>query len=208
MLGNGRTQHTHTHTQHNTLTTHTHTHTHVQPGDQFYAGDFEAPAAMDETFGADVTMGLDDMPEPEQQQEHEQPEGEEERAQGQAETDGDAQPRGDADALYTGEDEEVVTSEQFAESGWTRRSKQVLSSFQGQLKKQDTLSFNTVTRGFNRKEAAQMLHEVLVLKTRGFIEVHQEEPFADIVISDADDADDEADGDEEEEERAVEQTSS
>lgn len=35
----------------------------------------------------------------------------------------------------------------------------------------------------NRKEAAHVFHEMLVLKTKGFIDLLQQEPYADILIS-------------------------
>ncbi|EGD72673.1 hypothetical protein PTSG_04404 [Salpingoeca rosetta] len=134
---------------------------------EMYAGDFDAPAPMDETahdmtFGGDMTADMT-LPEPEQE---------------------------------AVEQVDVLTAEQYEDAGWSRRSKQVLDSFRMQLSKEKSLSYNKLTRGFNRKEAAHMLHEVLVLTTKGFIEVDQEEPYADITISEAegdDDADDSED---------------
>jgi cohesin complex subunit SCC1 len=47
----------------------------------------------------------------------------------------------------------------------------------------DTLSYNDLTRNKNRRVAAVCLFELLVLKTKDYVEIEQDSPFADISIT-------------------------
>mmetsp|Transcript_30880 Transcript_30880/g.77539 ORF Transcript_30880/g.77539 Transcript_30880/m.77539 type:complete len:262 (+) Transcript_30880:57-842(+) len=51
------------------------------------------------------------------------------------------------------------------------------------LTTQENVSYEQIVEGKKRKTVAQSFFELLVLKTGGFIDVQQEEPFGDILIS-------------------------
>ncbi|EDQ91870.1 uncharacterized protein MONBRDRAFT_35988 [Monosiga brevicollis MX1] len=81
------------------------------------------------------------------------------------------------------EDEMLVTSAQFEAAGWSKRTKKMLSNFQTYFQETDELSYETLTTNHTRRAAAQTLLEVLVLKSKGFIDVEQAEPFGDISLT-------------------------
>ena len=47
----------------------------------------------------------------------------------------------------------------------------------------DELSYNDMTRNKSRRTAAACLFELLVLKTKDYIEIEQSAPFADITVT-------------------------
>lgn len=57
------------------------------------------------------------------------------------------------------------------------------SSGQDNVEKLDMVSYNDLSQGVTRRTAAAVFFEILQLKTLNFIELNQEEPFGDIIIS-------------------------
>ena len=77
--------------------------------------------------------------------------------------------------------EEVEEKVEIDEQGWTKRSRMMYSTLQknglGKSKKMSTF----IEGG--RSNAAAVFYEILLLKTRDYIDVKQSEPFAEIMIS-------------------------
>ncbi|KAF3783918.1 Sister chromatid cohesion 1 protein 3 [Nymphaea thermarum] len=88
----------------------------------------------------------------------------------------------EADASQTG------TTQDRAER-WSVRTRAVAQylkkSFKGPLDSPGRLNLSNILEGRRRKECARMFYEVLVLKSRGCIELYQEKPYDDITISQA-----------------------
>ncbi|XP_042477211.1 sister chromatid cohesion 1 protein 2 isoform X2 [Macadamia integrifolia] len=72
--------------------------------------------------------------------------------------------------------------------GWTVRTRKVAKylqkSFLNQKEQEDKekLSLEDVLKGKTRKESARLFYEILVLKTKGFVDVKQENPYDDILV--------------------------
>jgi cohesin complex subunit SCC1 len=70
----------------------------------------------------------------------------------------------------------------YVESGITDRTLKVMNIFNEAFKAQTEINLNKMIEGKKRITAARCFYEVLVLKTKNFIDVRQESPYADIVI--------------------------
>eukprot|EP00742_Colponemidia_sp_Colp-10_P004357 GILJ01004649.1.p1 GENE.GILJ01004649.1~~GILJ01004649.1.p1 ORF type:complete len:570 (-),score=150.44 GILJ01004649.1:162-1871(-) len=98
------------------------------------------------------------------------------------------QQEGEEEEEEQGGEEEEATAETSSSNvvsnvPWSQRSAKMLQLLQSELKgKTKTLSLNSLTAGKDRKTAAGSFFELLVLKTRDFIDVEQREPFGDIKI--------------------------
>lgn len=74
------------------------------------------------------------------------------------------------------------------ECGWTGRTRivarhlQRLSHKQRKGGEEDVLRLSQVSRGKTKKESARLFYEILVLKSKGYIEVEQEEAHGDILM--------------------------
>eukprot|EP00127_Corallochytrium_limacisporum_P007265 Clim_evm6s246 gene=Clim_evmTU6s246 len=79
------------------------------------------------------------------------------------------------------------TDEQYGEEGvWAPRTRAVKNFLESALEKEQELSFHGLLGpNCGRKTAAQGLFEILLLKTRGHINITQAEPCGDIVIEQA-----------------------
>ncbi|KAJ4960639.1 hypothetical protein NE237_020549 [Protea cynaroides] len=72
--------------------------------------------------------------------------------------------------------------------GWTVRTRSVArylqKSFpdQKEQKDEESLSLGAVLVGRTRKESARLFYEILVLKTKGFVDVKQENPYDDVLV--------------------------
>lgn len=67
-------------------------------------------------------------------------------------------------------------------SGLNERTRAVMAVLQQQFAQQVSISFDEVTSGVTKRAAASCFLEVLQLKTRGFLEATQSEPFGDITL--------------------------
>jgi cohesin complex subunit SCC1 len=81
-----------------------------------------------------------------------------------------------------GEDR-LVTAGEFEDEHVTKRTKKMMTSLRAGFGEADEIRFSEMAGGKNRRVAAACLFELLVLKTKDFIQVHQPEPYADIVIT-------------------------
>ena len=65
---------------------------------------------------------------------------------------------------------------------WSVGSKKMLDHLSAQFDKTDSneLSLEEQVRGKTRADAAKMFYQVLVLRTHGYLDVEQEEPYADV----------------------------
>jgi cohesin complex subunit SCC1 len=70
-----------------------------------------------------------------------------------------------------------------SQSGWSARTEKMRQTFQEHFEQADALSFDDLTQGQTRRQAACALFEVLVLKSKGLIGVNQRKPFGDIVLT-------------------------
>jgi Conserved region of Rad21 / Rec8 like protein len=66
---------------------------------------------------------------------------------------------------------------------WSANTMKMHNFLDRVLTSQESISYEQVVQGKKRKTVAQSFFELLVLKTGGFIDVQQEEPFGDIHIS-------------------------
>ncbi len=70
-----------------------------------------------------------------------------------------------------------------SESGWSVRTEKMRDTLQEHFQQADALSFNAMTAGQTRRQAACALFEVLVLKSKGFVNVKQPKAFGDIKLT-------------------------
>ncbi|XP_056176688.1 sister chromatid cohesion 1 protein 2 isoform X3 [Syzygium oleosum] len=74
------------------------------------------------------------------------------------------------------------------ESGWTGRTRivarhlQRISNKQSKSGEEDVLLLLQVSQGKTKKESARLFYEILVLKSKGYIEVEQEKAYGDILL--------------------------
>ena len=80
-----------------------------------------------------------------------------------------------------------VTAEEYSQTNWSERTQKVLNSLKLKFDAEpdQPLQYSKLA-GRSRRTAAVCLFELLVLKTRDFIEVDQEEPFGDITVTPTD----------------------
>ena len=83
-------------------------------------------------------------------------------------------------------DEQLVTAEQYEEDHLTKRTQKMMTSLKAGFEEADEITYNGMTTGKNRRTAAACLFELLVLKTKGYIEVDQAQPYADIIVTPTD----------------------
>ena len=88
---------------------------------------------------------------------------------------------------FSGDGEDrLVTSEEYEEEHLTKRTQKMMTSLKAGFEEADEITYNGMTAGKNRRTAAACLFELLVLKTKGYIEVVQPEPYADITVTPTD----------------------
>lgn len=83
-------------------------------------------------------------------------------------------------------EEHLITSEEYEEEHLTKRTQKMMSSLKAGFEDADEISYAGMTAGKNRRTAAACFFELLVIKTKGFIDVKQPEPYADIIITPTD----------------------
>uniref|UniRef100_A0A5S6Q888 Rad21/Rec8-like protein N-terminal domain-containing protein n=1 Tax=Trichuris muris TaxID=70415 RepID=A0A5S6Q888_TRIMR len=66
---------------------------------------------------------------------------------------------------------------------WTKKSQQLLTQIQNKTRDKSEVTFKELTKGSDRKTAAQKFYNVLELYKWNAIRMHQSEPFADMHIS-------------------------
>lgn len=76
-----------------------------------------------------------------------------------------------------------VTAEEYAHASWSKRTQKMVGNLRTAFENQDTLSFSEMTQRKTRRTAAACLFELLVLKTRDYIAINQNEPYSDITIT-------------------------
>eukprot|EP00038_Savillea_parva_P030200 m.76277 g.76277 ORF g.76277 m.76277 type:complete len:594 (+) comp9049_c0_seq2:93-1874(+) len=81
------------------------------------------------------------------------------------------------------EEEEIPGAEGFEADHLTRRTVKMINSLRLGFENVDELSYNDMTRNKSRRTAAACLFELLVLKTKDYIEIEQSAPFADITVT-------------------------
>jgi len=83
--------------------------------------------------------------------------------------------------------EEERKGEEEAASGaigtWNARTAKVFEVLQEQLREKDLLTFRDISAGISRRTAAGSFLEILQLKTWGYIDTTQDEPFGDITLA-------------------------
>eukprot|EP00035_Acanthoeca_spectabilis_P023278 m.448629 g.448629 ORF g.448629 m.448629 type:complete len:577 (-) comp19688_c0_seq1:1630-3360(-) len=82
-------------------------------------------------------------------------------------------------------EEEQITSTEFGEDHLTSRTKKMIESLQKGFEDSKTgaLSYNKMTQKKSRRTAAACLFELLVLKTKDYIDIEQDSPFGDLTIT-------------------------
>jgi cohesin complex subunit SCC1 len=70
-------------------------------------------------------------------------------------------------------------------NGWSKRTRKMHQFLSNTLVDDKPLQFNEMVQGKSRKTAACIFYELLVLKTTDYIDVQQDQPYADITISKA-----------------------
>ena len=83
----------------------------------------------------------------------------------------------------TVEGEELQTAEEYEQDHLTRRTVKMMSQLRAGFEVADELSYNDLTRNKSRRTAAACLFELLVLKTKDYVEIVQDAPFADITVT-------------------------
>ena len=78
---------------------------------------------------------------------------------------------------------DTADHESKSQSGWSKRTQAMKEKLQSEFEETETVSFKAMTTGGSRKNAATSLFELLVLKTKGFIDVEQPKAFGDIIVS-------------------------
>lgn len=92
---------------------------------------------------------------------------------------------GETSVLYEGDAEENPDSEAAA-AHLTKRTLRMMHNLKTGFSTADSLQYNAMTAGKSRRTAAACLFEMLVLKTKDFIEVKQDKPFGDITVTPTD----------------------
>lgn len=83
------------------------------------------------------------------------------------------------------EEEQFQTAEEFEAGHMTRRTVKMIEMLREGFEEEETLSYNELTRGKSRSTAAACLYELLILKTKDFVQIEQMAPFADITVTPA-----------------------
>eukprot|EP00042_Codosiga_hollandica_P049289 m.569987 g.569987 ORF g.569987 m.569987 type:complete len:535 (+) comp57845_c0_seq2:33-1637(+) len=68
-------------------------------------------------------------------------------------------------------------------AGWSQRTQKMKDALQTHFEQEPSLSFKTMTTNQTRRAAAASFFEILVLKTKGFIDVAQPGAFADVTLT-------------------------
>jgi cohesin complex subunit SCC1 len=79
--------------------------------------------------------------------------------------------------------EAMPETEEQTEKRTQKRTQQMQSALRSAFNYHGELSFKSLARNLNRKQAASRFYTVLVLKKHQAIEVHQAEAFGDIIIT-------------------------
>eukprot|EP01135_Chromosphaera_perkinsii_P011299 Nk52_evm80s2367 gene=Nk52_evmTU80s2367 len=69
------------------------------------------------------------------------------------------------------------------DKGYSKRTYKMFRNLRTAFETSDTISYNTITEKKDRRTASACLFELLVLKTREYIDVNQSEPFGDIEVT-------------------------
>ena len=67
-------------------------------------------------------------------------------------------------------------------TGYSSRTAAFVKNIKGAFEGSETLSYRGMTKRATKRKAAAVLFELLVLKTKGFVDVDQKEPYADITV--------------------------
>eukprot|EP00039_Didymoeca_costata_P019578 m.338093 g.338093 ORF g.338093 m.338093 type:complete len:553 (-) comp18312_c0_seq1:82-1740(-) len=93
------------------------------------------------------------------------------------------QTLGDSLMNNTDEDVSLIASDEHV---LTVRTQKMIKSLHTTFESTDEISYNKLTKNKTRRQAATCLFELLVLKTKGYIDVDQSEPYSDILVSPTD----------------------
>ncbi|CAH2080122.1 unnamed protein product [Thlaspi arvense] len=96
--------------------------------------------------------------------------------------------RKDLDAILMNEEVNTHATEDLQQETWSVRTRNVAKflekTFLEQMeKKEEKLSLLQLCRGRTQKESARLFYETLVLKTKGYLEVKQDHPYSDILLT-------------------------
>lgn len=75
-----------------------------------------------------------------------------------------------------------VTTEEWEQASWSKRTQKMMANLRTGFEAQEELSFNDMTHKKSRRTAAACLFELLVLKTKDFVQIQQDEPYGDIIV--------------------------
>lgn len=83
---------------------------------------------------------------------------------------------------FSTQDNEELT-EEAEESRWNKKSQQMMHTFNRLLMKKDQVSLKEILSRCNRKQVASKFYSLLVLKKTQMVNVHQDKPYSDIIIT-------------------------
>jgi len=66
---------------------------------------------------------------------------------------------------------------------FSRRTKKMLTLLSNQMKGKKSINFSSIVRGKTRQTAAAVFYQLLVLKTRTYVDLQQKAPYEEIVIT-------------------------
>lgn len=79
-------------------------------------------------------------------------------------------------------DQPLADADELDDAHITKRTQQMMANLRAGFKDADELSYQGITEGRPRRTAAAVFFELLVLKTKDYVDVEQPEPYADITI--------------------------
>jgi cohesin complex subunit SCC1 len=85
--------------------------------------------------------------------------------------------------LGLADDAPLADAEQLDEAHITKRTQRMMANLRAGFEEADELSYDQMTTGKTRRTAAAVLFELLVLKTKDYVDVQQPKPFADIAVT-------------------------
>ncbi|XP_024014810.1 sister chromatid cohesion 1 protein 2 isoform X2 [Eutrema salsugineum] len=97
--------------------------------------------------------------------------------------------RRDLDAILMNEEVNTHATEDLQQETWSVRTRNVAKFLektfleQREKEKEEKLSLLELCRGRTQKESARLFYETLVLKTKGYLEVKQDHPYSDILLT-------------------------
>lgn len=81
------------------------------------------------------------------------------------------------------EEDELQPIEEHESGHMTKRTVGMIGMLRQEFDVTESVSYNDLTRGKSRRVAAQCLYELLILKTKDYVQLEQSAPFADIAVT-------------------------